>query len=103
MNINSITAKPLSTKRQEYAHQPNYRRRKLPSCIAFALAGASIITAFDAEATETRKKTKKAAKSEQTINELQSQLERANQELAEAKALLRKNALSAAGAVPGGA
>ena len=91
-------------KRQNDVPQTISRRRNLSTCVAMAIAGASLLTANDvgAQTGSTKKQVKKSAVVDQHTLELEAKVERLTRELEAAKqrelALSKNNAAAAAAA-----
>lgn len=72
-------------KRQDAVPYAVSRRHKLSACVAVAIAGATMLTAFDVQAAPAKKAVKKTSGSDKSVNDLQAQVERLTQELEASK------------------
>ena len=100
MNNQFQGAYSASAERQDAVPYTVSRRSKLSTCVAFAIASASLMASYEAEAA-TKKSTKKVSNSgDSAVNALQAQVERLNEELAASKRreleLIKRGAASAA-------
>ena len=100
MNNQFQGAYSASAERQDAVPYTVSRRSKLSTCVAFAIASASLMASYEAEAA-TKKSTKKVSNSgDSAVNALQAQVDRLNEELAASKRreleLIKRGAASAA-------
>ena len=87
------------SRQQDFSHALS-RRRKISVCVAAAVVGFSMMSAQDAQAAGSRKKSKNKATSSNEINELKAENARLREQLEELWAAQKGNGAPAAGAVP---